>query len=148
VFASSVRDWPPFADSSRALTALRGKYKLAIISNVDDDLFAHSARHLDVAFDWIITAQQVRSYKPSVRNFECAFERIGVPRERQLHVAQSLYHDIAPAKSLGLSTVWVNRRMGMRGSGATLPAYAEPDLEVADLDTLARSAGLLEQSRA
>ncbi|MGQ0642072.1 MAG: haloacid dehalogenase type II [Gemmatimonadaceae bacterium] len=142
-FANSVRDWPPFSDSSRALKALHTKYKLAVISNVDDDLFAHSTRRLDVAFDWIITAQQVRSYKPSLKNFEHAFERIGVPRVRQLHVAQSLFHDIAPAKSLGLATVWVNRRSGKDGSGATPAARAEPDLEVPDLETLARHARLL-----
>ena len=141
-FALSVSEWPPFPDSSRALKALQTKYKLAIISNVDDDLFAHSARRLEMTFDWIITAQQVRSYKPSLQNFERAFERIGVPRSRQLHVAQSLFHDIAPAKSLGLSTVWVNRRKG-KGSGATPPASATPDLEVPDLETLARHANVL-----
>ncbi|MGH7710241.1 MAG: haloacid dehalogenase type II [Gemmatimonadaceae bacterium] len=141
-FAISLCNWPPFPDSSRALKALKTRYKLAIISNVDDDLFAHSARRLDVEFDWVITAQQVRSYKPSLRNFEFAFERIGVPRTRQLHVAQSLFHDIAPAKRLGLATVWVNRRQGKSGSGATPPGNAEPDFEVPDLATLARSARL------
>jgi len=142
-FALSVSDWPPFPDSSRALKALHTKYKLAIISNVDDDLFAHSARRLDMTFDWIITAQQVRSYKPSLQNFHRAFERIGVPRARQLHVAQSLFHDIAPAKSLGLSTVWVNRRKAKGGTGATPPASATPDLEVPDLETLASHANVL-----
>jgi 2-haloacid dehalogenase len=142
-FGNSVRDWPPFADSSQSLKALHTKYKLAIISNVDDDLFAHSARRLDVTFDWIVTAQQVRAYKPSLRNFERAFERIGVPRARQLHVAQSLFHDIAPAKSLGLSTVWVNRRAGKDGHGATPPASAKPDLEIPDLASLARHAKVL-----
>lgn len=143
-FALSVLDWPPFPDSSRALKALQTKYKLAIISNVDDDLFAHSARRLDMTFDWVITAQQVRSYKPSLQNFERAFERIGVPRSRQLHVAQSLFHDIVPAKSLGLSTVWVNRRKGKGSAGATPPASATPDLEVPDLETLARHANVLD----
>jgi 2-haloacid dehalogenase len=141
-FALSVRDWPPFADSSHALKALHTRYKLAIISNVDDDLFAYSARQLDIDFDWLITAQQVRSYKPSLRNFEYAFERMGVPRVRHLHVAQSLFHDIAPAKRLGLSTVWVNRRAGKTGSGATPPADAQPDLEVPDLQTLVERVGL------
>ncbi len=142
-FSESVKDWPAFPDSPSALQALKRKYKLAIISNVDDDLFSFSARRLQVEFDWVITAQQAKSYKPSLNNFRVAFERIGLPKERVLHVAQSLYHDIAPAKSLGLSTVWVNRRHGKQGAGATPPAQAQPDLEVPDLRTLAEKAGLL-----
>jgi FMN phosphatase YigB (HAD superfamily) len=87
-----------------------------------------------------VTAQSVGSYKPDQRNFEVAFERIGLPRERILHVAQSLFHDIEPAREIGLATCWVNRRRGKPGSGATpSPGSAvEPDLEVADLAELAR----------
>jgi 2-haloacid dehalogenase len=140
--AASLAHWPPFADTVAALQALRKRYKLAIISNIDDDLFAHSARHLQVAFDWVITAQQAQSYKPSQRNFMVALERLAVPRTHILHVAQSLYHDIAPAAQLGLATVWVNRRHGRPGAGATPPAYATPDLEVPDLRTLVTMMGL------
>ena len=142
-FASSVKDWPAFPDSPRALQALKRKYKLAIVSNIDDDLFAFSAERLQVQFDWVITAQQVKSYKPSPNNFRFAFDRIGVPQAKILHVAQSLFHDIAPAKTLGLATVWVNRRHDKAGSGATPAAQAEPDLEVPDLQSLARTIGLL-----
>jgi 2-haloacid dehalogenase len=142
-FSTSVRDWPAFPDSPLALQALKKKFKLAIISNIDDDLFAFSAQRLQVKFDWIITAQQAKSYKPSLNNFHLAFERIGLPRDRILHVAQSLFHDIAPAKALGLSTVWVNRRHGKKGFGATPPAQAQPDLEVPDLQTLARKIGVM-----
>jgi len=142
-FSGSVKDWPAFPDSARALNALHKKYKLATVSNVDDDLFAYSAQRLEVEFDWVITAQQVRSYKPSPAPFHAAFERIGLPRDKFLHVAQSLYHDIATAKSLGLSTVWVNRRHNQAGSGATPPAQATADLEVADLESLARLIGLM-----
>ncbi len=142
-FAASVKDWPAFPDSPRALQALKTKYKLAIVSNIDDDLFAFSAKKLQVEFDWIVTAQQVGTYKPSPNNFRVAFERIGVPPSRILHVAQSLYHDIAPARSLALASVWVNRRHGKAGSGATPPAQAQPDLEVPDLQSLARTIGLL-----
>jgi 2-haloacid dehalogenase len=142
-FSESVRDWPAFPDSARALRALKTKYRLAIISNIDDDLFGHSARRLEVPFDWVITAQQARSYKPSLNNFRVALERIGVPPARILHVAQSLFHDIVPAKALGLATVWINRRHGKPGFGATPPADGEPDLEVPDLDALAAAAGLL-----
>jgi 2-haloacid dehalogenase len=91
----------------------------------------------------VITAQQVRSYKPSVNNFNRALERIGAPKDKVLHVAQSLFHDIVPAKALGLSAVWINRRYGKEGFGATPPAQAQPDLIVPDLKTLAAfSSGL------
>jgi 2-haloacid dehalogenase len=140
-FANSVGDWPPFPDSGPSLRALQSRYKLVVISNVDDDLFARSAEKLGVTFDDVITAQQLRSYKPSLGNFRAALARIGVPRERVLHVAQSLYHDIAPAKALGWSAVWVNRRAGKSG-GATPDASARPDLEVPDLATLASLAGV------
>jgi 2-haloacid dehalogenase len=141
--SESVKDWPAFPDSTRALQAFKRKYKLAIISNVDDDLIALSAQRLDVQFDWIITAQQAKSYKPSLNNFHLAFERIGAPRNKILHVAQSLFHDIVPAKALGLSTVWINRRHDKAGFGATPPAQAQPDLQVPDLQTLAGTMGLI-----
>ncbi len=142
-FSESIKDWPAFPDSPSALQALKKRYKLAIISNVDDDLFAFSAQHLQTSFDWVITAQQAKSYKPSLNNFRLALERIGLPKQKILHVAQSLFHDIAPAKELGLSTVWVNRRHGREGSGATPPAQAQPDLEVPDLQTLAGIVGVM-----
>ena len=142
-FSTSVRGWPAFPDSAAALQALHKKYRLAIVSNIDDDLLVHSAQQLQVRFDWIITAQQAKSYKPSLNNFRLAFDRIGVPQSRILHVAQSLFHDIAPANTLGLSSVWVNRRHEKAGSGATPVAHAHPDLEVPDLRTLAEKMGLM-----
>jgi 2-haloacid dehalogenase len=135
--ADSIKNWPPFPDTVEALKALKKKYKLAIISNVDDNLFAFSAQNLEVEFDWIITAEQVKSYKPSLNNFRVAIERINLPLEQILHVACSIYHDIVPAQSLGISRVWVNRRAGKEGVGANLPVVAQPDLEVPDLHTLA-----------
>ena len=139
-FGVSVADWPPFPDSAAALARLHERFRLGVITNCDDDLFAASARRLGVEFDWVITAQQAGSYKPSERNFQLAFERIDMPRERLLHVAQSLFHDHVPAKRLGLSTVWVDRRHGRPGGGATLPASATPDLTVPDMATLAEVA--------
>jgi 2-haloacid dehalogenase len=136
-FAASVGAWPAFPDSAHALARLAERYRLGVITNCDDDLFAGSNRRLDVTFDWIVTAEQARSYKPSLRNFELAFERIDVPRERILHVAQSLYHDHVPAKRLGLRSVWVDRRRDKPGSGATPPADARPDLAVPDMATFA-----------
>ena len=129
----SMKNWMPFPDTVEALQKLKAKYKLAIISNTDDDLFAETAKHLKVEFDWVITAEQVKSYKPSLNNFKQAIHRIGLGPDKILHVAQSVYHDIIPAKSLGLATVLVRRR----GAGATLPAEGRPDLEVPDLKTLA-----------
>ncbi len=136
-YGGSVGEWPAFSDSPDALARLRRRFRLAVITNCDDDLFAASNRRLGVTFDWVITAQQAGSYKPSHRNFEVAFERIGVPRERILHVAQSLFHDHVPAKELGLATAWVNRRHDRPGSGATPTASAVPDLVVPDMATLA-----------
>jgi 2-haloacid dehalogenase len=135
-FASSVPDWPLFPDTAEGLRALKARYKLAVITNCDTDLFTETARDFPITFDWIITAEQVQGYKPSLNNFHRAFERIGVPRERMLHVAQSLFHDVAPARELGLTTVWVNRRQGKPGAGATAPSDAVPDYEVPDLASL------------
>jgi 2-haloacid dehalogenase len=140
-FADSVGDWPAFADTPGALAALARRFRLAIVSNIDDDLFARSQPRLGVAFDWIVTAQQVKRYKPAPDHFRVALARIGHPPAEVVHVAQSLFHDHVPAKALGLETVWVNRRHGKAGAGATPPASVAPDLEVPDLATLARLAG-------
>ena len=137
----SLKNWQPFPDTVAALSALKQKYKLAVISNIDDDLFAGTAKHLKVEFDWLITAEKVRSYKPSTRNFEIALETMGIPPEKLLHVAQSVYHDIVPATSMGISTVWVNRRHDKTGFGATMPASGKPDLEVPNLKTLVEAIG-------
>lgn len=134
--AESIQYWKPFPDTVGALKALKKRYKLSIISNIDDDLFSYSAKKLEVEFDWIITAEQVKSYKPSLQNFEVAIQRMGIAPDKLLHVAQSVYHDIVPAKTLGLAAVWVNRRQGKEGFGATVPASGNPDLEVPDLKTL------------
>lgn len=138
----SLPKWKPWPDSVAALRELKAKYKLVIISNVDDDLFTATAKHLDVAFDHVITAQQAGCYKPCREIFELALSRIGSPREAVLHVGQSVYHDIVPAKSLGLSSVWVNRPSARAGVGAVKAASGKPDLEVSDLASLAKAAGL------
>jgi len=133
----SLQNWPPFPDTVDALRQLNTRYKLAIISNVDDDLFAATAKLLQFPFDALITAQQARSYKPSLNNFQLAQQRIGKPKEKILHVAQSLYHDVVPTRALGWKNVWVNRRKEQPGPGATLPVNIEPDLEVSSLQALA-----------
>lgn len=133
----SLAGWRPFPDTVAALQKLKARYQLAIISNVDDDLFAATARHLEVPFDHLITAQQARAYKPSMRMFNLAQQRIGVAPTQWLHAAQSVYHDVIPARSLGITTVWVNRPSPRPGAGAAKAAAGQPDLEVPDLKTLA-----------
>lgn len=142
----SLPAWPAFPDTAAALGRLKTRYQLAITSNVDDDLFAWTAPKLGVPFDFVITAQQARAYKPSLRVFELAQARTGVSRDQWLHVGQSVFHDVVPAKSLGISTVWVNRASPRAGAGAAKAAVGQPDLEVPDLKTLAEIA--LDRSRA
>lgn len=139
-FGGSVVDWPAFPDSVAALAGLKARYRLGVITNCDDDLFAASNRRLEVEFDWVVTAQQAGGYKPRLANFELAFERIDVPRDRILHVAQSLFHDHVPAKALGMTTVWIDRRHDRPGSGATPPASATPDLVFSDMTSFAAAA--------
>lgn len=134
--AKSIARWKPFPDTVPALQKLKARYKLAIISNIDNDLIAHSLKHLKVKFDRVITAQQVQSYKPSLNNFQQALKILRQPKHKILHVAQSIFHDVVPAKKMGIATVWVNRHKSVEGFGATPPAYAQPDLEVPDLRAL------------
>jgi len=101
----SVADWPAFPDSVAALARLRTRFGLAVITNCDSDLFDFSDARLGRPFTWRITAQQVGSYKPARRNFDFALSRIGLPPDKIVHVAQSLYHDHTPAQALGLRTV-------------------------------------------
>ncbi len=137
LLVNSLANWPPFPDTVESLRRLKQRYRLAIISNTDDDLFAQTARLLEVPFDFVVKAQQVGAYKPSTRNFSYALDTFRVPKENWLHAAQSRFHDIAPARSLGISTAWVNRRAGKKSHGATVPSRATPDLEVASLAALA-----------
>jgi 2-haloacid dehalogenase len=139
---ASVKDWPAFPDSAEALAYLKRRYKLGILSNIDDVSFAASNRKLGVAFDIVVTAEQVGSYKPNPAHFEEGFRRLaaqGVTRDQILHVAQSLFHDHVPAKRLGMTTVWINRRKGKEGWGATMPpeAAVAPDAEFLSLAALA-----------
>ena len=132
----SLPSWKPWPDTVSALRELRSRFRLAIISNVDDDLFAATRPQLQVEFDPIITAQQARAYKPSLKTFELALRRVGVPAHRVLHVGQSIYHDVIPAQSLGLATVWVNRPSARSGVGAVKAAEGHPDLQVSSLAEL------------
>jgi 2-haloacid dehalogenase len=127
--ARSLPEWPPFPEVPEALAELRQRgWKLAILSNSDRDLIAASQRNLGVPFDLAIVAEDVQSYKPSHGHWERFFEATAAARERHVHVAASLFHDIAPAKELGLTTVWINR-LGEQ-------ADPEPTRELSDLAKL------------
>jgi 2-haloacid dehalogenase len=145
-FAQSLTRWKPFMDTVPALQALAKRFRLGIISNVDDDLFAETRKLLaPIEFDFVVTAQQMRSYKPSHRNFEEAIRRSGLSKDQILHAGQSLYHDIAPANALGIQNVWVNRPSIRPGSGAARPGTATPNYEVR---TLVELSALLDASSA
>lgn len=133
----SVPRWTPFPDTVAALGLLKKRYRLAVISNIDDDLFAGTRKLLGVEFDAVITAEQAKSYKPSIHNFQLALEKLAISSTELLHAGQSVYHDVIPAKSLGISTVWVNRKSARPGVGAVRSAEGSPDLEVPDMETLA-----------
>lgn len=140
----SVPLWPPFSDTVAALQRLAARYRLAIISNIDDDLFAETREHLRVEFDGVITAEQAKSYKPSINNFQMALSALAISPEQLLHAAQSVYHDVVPARSLGIATVWVNRKSARPGIGAVrdsgaLDSKKQADMDVPDLASLAKA---------
>jgi 2-haloacid dehalogenase len=110
LLAESVKVWPPFPDSENALKALQEKYKLVIISNIDDDLFVYSESLLGIKFDYIYTAMQMKSYKPSIHNFEYVKKKLNLTSDNWLHVAQSIYHDHVPASKMGIDSVWIKRK--------------------------------------
>ncbi len=139
-FGASVGDWPAFADSAAALAYLKRFYKLVILSNVDRASFAKSNVRLGVEFDAICTAEEIGSYKPDPANFRYLVARLGEMGHRPaelLHVAQSLYHDHAPANAAGLHSAWIDRRADAPGWGATPAAEARYDFRFTSLAELA-----------
>jgi 2-haloacid dehalogenase len=138
----SLAEWKRWPDTVGALRQLHRRFRLCIISNVDDDLFASTQSQLGITFDHVVTAQQAKAYKPSLRIFELAFSRIGVPVHRILHVGQSIFHDVIPAQSLGLATIWVNRPSARKGVGAVKASHGRPDLEVSSLAELVAASKL------
>ena len=137
--ADSLPLWPVFPDAPGTLEQLRSKFKLAVISNVDNDLFRRSEEALGIMFSAVVTSQQEGCYKPDLRVFYLAQERLGLEGNgdlgRWLHVGESLYHDIGPANRLGIDSVWVNRPDRGGGSRRT---DAVPSLEVPGLAELAQ----------
>ena len=128
VLPQSLPDWPAFPEVPEALAELRNRgWSLAILSNSDRDLIAASQRQLGVPFDLIVVAEDVHSYKPDHGHWR-RFDELTADRQHHVHVAASLFHDIAPGKELGLKTVWINRLNEV--------ADPKPDVELADLSGL------------
>jgi 2-haloalkanoic acid dehalogenase type II len=128
--ADSLPNWQPFPDTNAALERMTSAgVRLGILSNVDDDLLAATRRHFSVGFDVIVTAQQIGSYKPALAHWRAARERIG--DARWVHAAQSNFHDVVPANSLGIDTAWINRRAQIALPGGN------PKHEFSDLGGLA-----------
>jgi 2-haloacid dehalogenase len=138
--AEELGTWPVFPDTREALTRLGSRFRLAIVSNVDDALFSQTQDAIGVRFDAVVTAEQVESYKPDPAHFLEVLRRLELDRHEVIHVAQSLFHDIAPASALGWRTIWVRRGATSESTGATPPAQATPDHTV---DDLAAAADLL-----
>jgi 2-haloacid dehalogenase len=138
---ASLSRWRPWPDTVAGLQRLATRYQLAIISNIDDAMFAMTRSFLPVNFATVTTAQQAGCYKPGLEIFRLALSKETVRPDQILHVGQSIYHDVLPAQSLGLATVWVNRPSPRAGIGAVKQAAGKPDLEVPDIATLAERAG-------
>ena len=131
-YGRSVKDWPPFGDTVAALEILKRRYKLVILSNIDNESFAASNEKLGVAFDAIYTAEDCGSYKPSPRNFEYMLAKLttlGIEKHDILHTAESLFHDHVPAKRLGLASCWIHRRHAQAGFGATVNPGETPKVD-------------------
>jgi 2-haloalkanoic acid dehalogenase type II len=129
--AESLPQWQPFPDTNPAMERLSAAgYRLGILSNVDDDLLAGTLRHLRAPFELLITAQQVGSYKPAPGHFLTARKQIG--DRRWLHAAQSYFHDVVPARALGIPTAWINRKCEAASDGGRPTRELNTLAELAD----------------
>ena len=128
VFAASVPSWPPFSDTVRILKEL-GKigYKRVILSNIDEETLKATILQNSLDVDGYITAEDVESYKPSFGHWNRFYEVYKVSKEKTLHVAQSVYHDIIPCSRLAISTAWINRYSEATPPGIN-PTYVFSDL--------------------
>ena len=132
----SVQRWKPFRETNAQLQKLAKKYRLGLLSNIDDKLLGQTRRHIPIDFDLVVTAQQVRSYKPEAAHFtECA-RRIGGKRG-WVHVASSYYHDVVPCLKQRVPVIWTNR------AKETLePSQKKPTAEVSNLRDVAKLLGV------
>jgi 2-haloacid dehalogenase len=138
-FAISIGTWPPFDDSRAALKLLKRRFKLFILSNIDETSISGTLAQLETDFDGVFTAEAIGSYKPNAQNFQYlidAVERRGINRSKLVHVAQSLFHDHVPAQAAGLKTIWVDRNGGKAGAARLPDPLPHFDARVADLNGL------------
>jgi len=139
-FAGSVPDWPPFDETPGALARLATRFRLAILSNVDTAPLRATALRLGAPFAALVTAEEVRSYKPARAHFDEALRRLELEREDVLHVAQSVYHDVRPTRALGWRCVWVDRE-GERAAVRFASEDEAPTRVVATLGELCDALG-------
>ncbi len=132
-YGRSVRDWPAFPDSAEALRYLKRHYRLVVLSNTDNESFAHSRAKLLVEFDAAYLASDIGSYKPDPRNFDYMLRNLarhGIEKHEILHVAESMFHDHGPANAAGLANCWIYRRHGQDGFGATMKPTEMPSYDI------------------
>lgn len=133
----SIADWPAFSDTPDSLRRLKARFgRLAVLSNIDNDLFEASQARLGVRLDTLVTAQQVRSYKPDERNFRALLKALDLEPDQVLHIAESRYHDIEPAAKLGFRTAWIQRQAGASASGEPLNRSLKADVRARSLAEL------------
>lgn len=132
-YGHSVPDWPAFSDSAETLDYLKDHFQLIVLSNVDNRSFAASNERLGNPFHAVFTAEDVGSYKPSPANFDYMLEmleRQGIHKSEILHVAESMFHDHAPANACGLKNCWIYRRHEDEGFGATMVPKVTPSYDL------------------
>jgi len=132
-YGHSVKDWPAFTDSAGALRYLKQHYRLAVLSNTDNESFAHSNAKLHVEFDATFLASDIGSYKPNPRNFDYMLENLarrGIEKHEILHVAESMFHDHVPARACDIANCWIHRRHAERGFGATMEPAEMPGYDL------------------
>jgi 2-haloacid dehalogenase len=126
----SVQRWKPFKETVPALKKVKNKFSIGLISNIDDKLLGQTRRHFGLDFDLVVTAQQVRSYKPDPAHFKECERRIG-GKKGWVHVASSYYHDVEPCLKLKVPVIWVNRHGETLESGAKKPTEEVKNLKEA-----------------
>ena len=123
IYGATVEHWPAFDDSVEALQYLKHHFTLVVLSNVDNNSFAHSNKKLNITFDAVYTAEDIGSYKPAPANFDYMIdnlERLGIAKTEILHTAESMFHDHAPVNQYELANCWIYRRHEQEGFGATM----------------------------
>ncbi len=132
----SIQRWMPFKETNPVLAKIAKKHSVGLISNIDDKLLGQTRRHIPLDFDLVVTAQQVRSYKPDPAHFTECERRIG-SKKGWVHIAESYYHDVEPCLKKKIPVIWVNRRKQPLESG-----QKKPDAEVATLREAAKLIGI------